>query len=155
MEDLIQIKEVVEDSYGGINISSKTRKMPYPDAVKVYCYIANKCLKNDSALKFRNKYSRRIIGKYINRDHCTVTVAIKRCDELMGVDNDFRQRVRFCLQRSANILNKKTTAYKNKIDVVFTKLSNSQQEELYIKAIEMYAFNSDLKNLKEEINYVQ
>ena len=65
MYDLIQIKAVVEDSYDNIDISTTTRKMPYPDAVKVFCYIANKCLK-------KMKYSRRVIGKYINRDHSSI-----------------------------------------------------------------------------------
>jgi|TARA_R110000824_G_scaffold389789_1_gene586022 hypothetical protein len=145
MYDLIQIKAVVEDSYDNIDISTTTRKMPYPDAVKVFCYIANKCLK-------KMKYSRRVIGKYINRDHSSISYNIKKCENLMQVDDDFRDRVRFCMHLSVNILNKETCTYKDKIDVVFTKLSNSQQEQLYRDASIMYAFNT---NLKEEVDYVE
>ena len=49
-------------------------------------------------------------------------------------------------------MNKETCTYKDKIDVVFTKLSNSQQEQLYRDASIMYAFNT---NLKEEVDYVE
>lgn len=138
MHDLIQIKAVVESTYNKINISDKTRERKYKDAVKIYSYIADRC----------TKYNRAAIGAFINRNHSTITVAIKRHKELMEVDDDFKDKAKLCMLKSANILNKTTVVYKQRIDALFPKLSNRQQEKLYIKATEFYTLNY------KEIHYV-
>ena len=142
MNDLIQIKAVVESTYKGIDISEKNRSFDYADARKVYAYIASKC----------TRHTRKYIGKSIKRHHSSITVAIQRCEDLMQTDKDFRDRVRFCMVKAANMLNKQTSTYKEKLDIVFKNLSNAQQEELYVKASEMYADNHSKKTQK--IQYV-
>lgn len=141
MHDLIQIKAVVESVYNDIDISLNTRQIPYPDAIKVYSYIANQATTHGST----------DISKLVNRSHSTVLVAMKRCEDLMQVDKDFRNKVRYCKKICDNILNLNTASYKEKIDIIFSRLSNGQQEELYAKAQDMFAHNN---GLKKEIHYV-
>ena len=141
MNDLIQIRAVVESAFDGIDLQEKTRARPNPDAVKIYSYIADKS----------TKLNRATIAAYINRSHSTITIAIQRYHDLQEVDDDFRKAARFCMEKCANILNKETSTYKERIDIVFNTLSNKQQEYLYVKASEMYAYNNQLKN---EIYYV-
>tara|TARA_R110000737_G_C14478675_1_gene468127 strand:- start:37 stop:459 length:423 start_codon:yes stop_codon:yes gene_type:complete len=131
-QDLIEIKAVVEGEFNHINICEKSRERKYVDAIKIYSYIADRC----------TKYTRAAIGAFINRNHSTITVAIKRHNELMEVDDDFKDKARLCMLKSANILNKRTVTYKERIDTLFTKLSNRQQEELYIKATQFYTLNN-------------
>ena len=138
MQDLIQIKAVVEASYNGIDISTQTRRVPFPDAVKIYSYIAFK----------KTKLSRETIGAFINRAHSTISVAIQVCRTLMEVEKDFKDRVEFCMVKCATILNESTVTFKERIDTVFPNLTHSQQEELYLKATEMYTKNN------KEIIYV-
>lgn len=141
MHDLIQIKAVVEGAYHDIDISDKTRQIPYPDGIKIYSYIAKQATDHGTTE----------IARLVNRSHSTISVAIKRCEELMQVDKDFRDKVRYCKKICANILNLKTATYKERIDIIFSRLSNAQQKELYAKAQDMFAFNN---GLKKEIHYV-
>ena len=141
MHDLIQIKAVVEGAYHDIDISDKTRQIPYPDGIKIYSYIAKQATDHGTT----------DIARLVNRSHSTISVAIKRCEELMQVDKDFRDKVRYCKKICANILNLKTATYKERIDIIFSRLSNAQQKELYAKAQDMFAFNN---GLKKEIHYV-
>jgi hypothetical protein len=141
MHDLIQIKAVVEDAYNGIDISTKTRKIPHPDAVKIYSYIATGL----------TEYGTTEISRFINRSHSTISVAVKTCEDIMEVDKSFREKVRYCTQICANILNLNTATHKERIDIIFTRLSSSQQEELYMKAQDMFALNN---GFKKEIHYV-
>jgi len=138
MQDLIQIKAVVESEFNNINISLKTRERKFCDALKIYANIASKC----------TKHTRSTIGAFVNRNHSTISVAIKKFEDLMETDPDFFNKARFCSLKCINLLNKETASYKQKIDIVFPKLNNSQQEELYLKASDMYATNT------KEINYV-
>jgi hypothetical protein len=138
MNDLIEIKAVVEGEFNHINICEKSRERKNVDAIKIYSYIADRC----------TKYTRAAIGAFINRNHSTITVAIKRHNELMEVDDDFKDKARLCLLKSANIINKTTVTYKERIDTLFPKLSNRQQQKLYIKATEFYTLNN------KEITYV-
>jgi hypothetical protein len=141
MKDLIQIKAVVESLYEDIDISIKTRRKPYPDAIKIYSYIARK----------KTNYGTVEISKLINRSHSTVCIAIAKCNDLMQVDKDFRNKVSYCTNKCGNILNHETATYKEKIDIIFSKLSDSQQEELYVRANNMFSLNNVLK---KEIHYV-
>lgn len=142
MNDLIQIKAVVESYNSNINIAEKIRDRHFSDARKMYCYISRKC----------TRYSLSKIGEFINRDHTTILHSIKRCEDLMLTDKDFRNKVRHCMLKSTNILNIKTATYKEKIDVFWSNLSNEQQEAIYNKVNQMYANNI---GLKREINYVK
>ena len=138
MQDLIQIKAVVESEFNNINISVKCRERKFCDAVKIYSYIADR----------KTKLNRKTIGAFINRNHSTITVAIQRCDVLMQVDKDFKDKVAFCMVKCATILNESTVTFKERIDTVFPNLTDNQQEELYLKATEMYTKNN------KEIIYV-
>ena len=141
MDDLIEIRAVVESAFDGINLQKKTRLRPNPDAVKIYSYIADKS----------TQLNRRTIATYINRSHSSITIAIQRFYDLYEVDDQFRISADYCIKKSAIILNKETSTYKQRIDVVFEKLSKQQQEYLYVKATEMYSCNNQLK---QEIHYV-
>ena len=141
MDDLIEIRAVVESAFDGINLQKKTTLKPNPDAVKIYAYIAVKY----------TKLNRATIGAYINRTHSTITVAIQKFHDLYEVDDQFRISADYCIKKSAIILNKERSTYKQRIDIVFKKLSQQQQEYLYVKATEMYASNNQFKH---EIHYV-
>ena len=141
MDDLIEIIAVVESAFNGVNLQKKTTLRPNPDAVKIYAYIAVKY----------TKLNRATIGAYINRTHSTITVAIQRFHDLYKVDNEFKIVADYCIKKCSNILNKETSTYKQRIDVVFEKLNKEQQEYLFVKATEMYASNNQFKH---EIHYV-
>ena len=141
MDDLIKIIAVVESAFEGVNLQNKTRYRPNPDAVKIYSYIADKS----------TQLNRLTIASYINRSHSSVTIAIQRFHDLYQVDNEFKIVADYCIKKCSNILNKETSTYKQRIDVVFEKLSKQQQEYLYVKATEMYSCNNQLK---QEIHYV-
>ena len=141
MDDLIEIRAVVESAFDGINLQKKTRLRPNPDAVKIYSYIANKS----------TQLNRATIGAYINRSHSSITIAIQRFYDLYEVDDQFRISADYCIKKSAIILNLKTATYKQRIDIIFSRLSNVQKKELYVKATEMYASNNQFKH---EIHYV-
>lgn len=142
MHDLIQIKAVVEDSYNKIDISEKTRRTPYPDAIKIYSYIANQA----------TQYTTKEIADLVNRDHSTIVIAIQRCEDLMQIDRDFRNKVKYCIKICANMLNIDTATYKERIDLVFSKLSNEQQKNLYVLSQKMYNKNLQLEN---QLQYVE
>ena len=141
MDDLIEIRAVVESAFDGINLQKKTRLRPNPDAVKIYSYIADKS----------TQLNRRTIATYINRSHSSITIAIQRFYDLYEVDDQFRISADYCIKKSAIILNLKTATYKQRIDIIFSRLSNAQKKELYVKAIEMIASNNQFKH---EIHYV-
>ena len=141
MDDLIEIRAVVESAFDGINLQKKTSLKPNPDAVKIYSYIADKS----------TQLNRRTIATYINRSHSSITIAIQRFYDLYEVDDQFRISADYCIKKSAIILNKERSTYKQRIDIVFKKLSKQQQEYLYVKATEMYSCNNQLK---QEIHYV-
>ena len=141
MHDLIEIIAVVESAFDGVNLRKKTRLRPNPDAVKIYSYIANKS----------TQLNRATIGAYINRSHSSITIAIQRFYDLYEVDNEFKIVADYCIKKSAIILNLKTATYKQRIDIIFSRLSNAQKKELYVKATEMYASNNQFKH---EIHYV-
>lgn len=141
MHDLIQIKAVVESTYNKINISDKTRERRFCDARKIYSYISKKC----------TPYSLAIIGRFIKRDHATILHSIKRCEDLIQTDLDFKNKVIHVTLLATNILDINTATYKKKLDVFWSNLSNKQQEEIYLKVNEMYANNT---GLKKEIHYV-
>ena len=141
MDDLIEIIAVVESAFNGVNLQKKTTLRPNPDAVKIYAYIAVKY----------TKLNRATIGAYINRTHSTITVAIQRFHDLYEVDNEFKIVADYCIKKCSNILNKETSTYKQRIDVVFEKLNKQQQHYLFVKATEMYASNNQFKH---EIHYV-
>ena len=141
MDDLIEIRAVVESAFDGINLQKKTTLKPNPDAVKIYSYIADKS----------TQLNRATIGAYINRSHSTITVAIQKFHDHYEVDDQFRISADYCIKKSAIILNKERSTYKQRIDIVFKKLSQKQQEYLYVKATEMYASNNQFKH---EIHYV-
>mgnify|MGYP003633976344 FL=1 len=141
MDDLIEIIAVVESAFDGINLQKKTRLRPNPDAVKIYSYIADKS----------TQLNRRTIASYINRSHSSITIAIQRFHDLYEVDNEFRIVADYCIKKSAIILNLQTATYKQRIDIIFSRLSNAQKKELYVKATEMYASNNQFKH---EIHYV-
>ena len=141
MDDLIEIRAVVESAFDGINLQKKTRLRPNPDAVKIYSYIAYKS----------TQLNRATIGAYINRSHSSITIAIQRFYDLYEVDDQFRISADYCIKKSAIILNLKTATYKQRIDIIFSRLSNAQKKELYVKSIEMIASNNQFKH---EIHYV-
>ena len=141
MDDFIEIRTVVESAFNGINLQKKTRLRPYPDAVKIYSYIADKL----------TKLNRRTIASYINRSHSSVTIAIQRFHDHYEVDDQFKIIADFCIKKSGIILNKETSTYKQRINVVFDKLSQEQQQYLFVKATELYSCNN---KLKQEIHYV-
>ena len=141
MDDLIKIIAVVESAFEGVNLQNKTRYRPNPDAVKIYSYIADKS----------TQLNRLTIASYINRSHSSVTIAIQRFHDLYQVDNEFKIVADYCIKKCSNILNKETSTYKQRIDVVFEKLSKQQQEYLFVKATEMYTSNNQFKH---EIHYV-
>ena len=125
MHDLIQIKAVVEGAYHDIDISDKTRQIPYPDGIKIYSYIAKQATDHGTTE----------IARLVNRSHSTISVAIKRCEELMQVDKDFRDKVRYCKKICANILNLKTATYKERIDIYCESISAFRQGIRYTFAI--------------------
>ena len=141
MDDLIEIIAVVESAFNGVNLQKKTTLRPNPDAVKIYSYIADKS----------TQLNRRTIASYINRSHSSITIAIQRFHDLYEVDNEFKIVADYCIKKCSNILNKETSTYKQRIDVVFEKLNKEQQEYLFVKATEMYASNNQFKH---EIHYV-
>ena len=141
MHDLTQIRAVVESTYNKINISDKTRERRFCDARKIYSYIAKKC----------TPYSLAIIGRFIKRDHATILHSIKRCEDLIQTDLDYKNKVIHVTLLATNILDINTATYKKKLDVFWSNLSNKQQEEIYLKVNEMYANNT---GLKKEIHYV-
>ena len=141
MDDLIQIKAVVESAFEGVNLQNKTRYRPNPDAVKIYSYIADKS----------TQLNRATIGNCINRTHSSITIAIQRFHDLYEVDDEFKIVADHCIKKCSNILNKETSTYKQKIDVVFDKLSKEQQEYLFVKAQDMFASNNQFK---KDIHYV-
>jgi len=140
--DLIQIKAIVESEYQVSDIADKSRERRFCDARKIYSYLASKC----------TNFSLSRIGKFILRDHSTILYSIKKCEDLMQTNDEFRMRVRGLMFTAANILNIKTSTYKEKVDVFWSNLSNEQQEEIYIRINEMLAYNN---GLKKEITYVE
>jgi len=140
MQDLIQIKAVVEDAYS-IDISCATIQRDYADARKVYSYIARRC----------TRYTYSQIGKIINRTHASILSANNRANELMETDENFRNSIRYCMQICVNILNKESRTYKESLDLIWSNLSNLQQENILSMANDMTAKNN---GFKKEISYV-
>ena len=131
MRELIRIKAVVESMYNDINICDKTKLRNYADARKIYYYIAN---------NYTN-YKRESIGSHINRVHSTITTGIKSCENLMETDLEFRKKLLICMNKCEKVLLKKNLSNKEKLDLIFKKLSKTQQEKVYFTAYKMYAFN--------------
>ena len=140
-ENLIEIRNIVESAFNGVNLQKKTRLRPNPDAVKIYSYIADKS----------TQLNRTTIASYINRSHSSVTIAIQRFHDLYEVDNEFKIVADYCIKNCSNILNKETSKYKEIIYMMFDKLNKEQQHYLFVKATEMYASNNQFKH---EIHYV-
>lgn len=84
----MKIKEIKEfvDSYFGIDISSKRRYRYYVDARFMYCKL---CYINEF-VKEHNSLAK--IGAFINRDHASVIHAIKKCDELVQYNLEFKRK---------------------------------------------------------------
>jgi len=141
MHDLIEIKAVVESTYNKINLSDKTRERRFCDARQIYSYISRKCTPHSFA----------VIGSYIKRDHATIVYSIKRCEDYMLTDKNFRDRVRHCLLLATNILDIDTSTYKDRVDIFWSNLTKEQQVEIYNQINDMYASNT---GLKKEIHYV-
>lgn len=141
MHDLIIIKAVVESTFNNINITDRARERRFCDARKIYAYISKKC----------TRYSLAKIGDFIKRDHSTIHHAVIKSQDLILTDDNFKNRVKHCMDKSINLLNINKSTYKNKVDVFWSNLSNEQQEEIYMKVSEMYAYNT---GLKKEITYV-
>jgi|TARA_B110000090_G_C13287525_1_gene410618 hypothetical protein len=141
MQDLIQIRAVVEDAYSIKDLSYATRQRDYADARKVYSYIARRC----------TRYTYSQIGKIINRTHASILYANNQANELMETDENFRKSIRYCMHLCVNILNKESTTYKESLDLIWSNLSNLQQEDILSMANDMTAKNN---GLKKEISYV-
>ena len=141
MQDLIQIRAVVEDNYNIKDITIHSRQRDYTDARKVYSYIARRC----------TRYTSNQIGKIINRTHASILICHNRANELMERDENFRMSIRYCMHLCVNILNKESTTYKESLDLIWSNLSNLQQEDILSMANDMTAKNN---GLKKEISYV-
>ena len=69
----------------------------------------------------------------------------------METDENFRNSIRYCMQICVNILNKESRTYKESLDLIWSNLSNLQQEDILSMANDMTAKNN---GLKKEISYV-
>ena len=69
----------------------------------------------------------------------------------METDENFRKSIRYCMHLCVNILNKESTTYKESLDLIWSNLSNLQQENILSMANDMTAKNN---GLKKEIRYV-
>jgi len=66
-----------------VQLLSKTRFQPYPDARKVFIHLCRKALFEKEVTCIR-------LGMYLDRDHSTVTIAEQRAVDLCEVDSNFR-----------------------------------------------------------------
>lgn len=64
------------------NVRSKSRKSVLADVRRIFCYICS-----------GHGVSDREIASYINRDRSLVWAAVRRCNDIISVDKQYRQRV--------------------------------------------------------------
>ena len=50
------------------------------------------------------EYTCKRLGEYTNRDHSTVVIALKRCDDLLEIDPEFRSRYKKCMTKAVTAL---------------------------------------------------
>lgn len=104
------------------NIKDKTRKHPYPDAKKVFCYVAYVTQKSKNKLD---------IARYIGTDHATVIYHIDKAEDFKNIEQVFNEKINKCSIMYNELLdqvNEKEKIIKNYCD----KLVKKTLEELLI-----------------------
>lgn len=64
------------------DVRSKSRRSVLADVRRIFCYVCSE-----------QGVSDRDIASYINRDRSLVWAAVRRCNDIMSVDRQYRQRV--------------------------------------------------------------
>lgn len=94
MEKLLKIKEIIDTKYN-CDISKKTRKNSTPDMRKIYSKIARE----------KTGHSLAEIGYVVNRNHSSVFYEIRKAEDHLQTDKDFKSKYEDILEMVNDIIN--------------------------------------------------
>jgi hypothetical protein len=90
MEDLYQIKKIVENIWGVEDISTKTKTRNVFGARVAYVQLAR--------MRTKNHYSYDAIGRIIKRDHSSIYHCLKLHDQYMSFDKTYVKKFQDALE---------------------------------------------------------
>ena len=100
-----------------IDIKEKRREKARMDILKIFCHYARNLIKNIHGDRI---FTLDFIGKYLNRDHATVLWSIKKHEEYVLVNSDYRllsegiiARIKAIEKEKVTTINKRKLAFLN------------------------------------------
>jgi len=71
-------------------LKSKNRSAPITEARKIYAHLARRLY----------MFTYRRLGEYINRDHSTMVIAVRTCENFIEIDPNFKELYHLCLLKA-------------------------------------------------------
>ena len=100
-----------------IDIKEKSRKKERMDVLKIFCHYARRLIVN---VHGETVFTLNFIGEYINRDHATVMWSVKKHEEFVLINSDYRLLSKSIIDRIKTIekekvvrINKRKLAFLN------------------------------------------